>query len=747
MKRFLLFLNLAIAFGTQGYAQASRAAALYQQAVEARQQEGTYEGLQCADEYLHQQGVSSDLLNNTTSCPETTSGYGTAGWSPSSSPATKNADPKCTVPFDSRPGNGGKWRIPVRNVIFECPTWKGTNYLGGNGFAKLQDADLDATFASVNQYFANSNIELVEVERTRQVNCDMYDFYWAQWGPNEPTTDGNDGVRDEKQLPPYDKDNVINIYWSGGFGGIHDCCTGVYAYLDKPPSERDYAVFRYVGAVNPSLAHHELSHYFGVYHTFWNIAQQANEKSGRPDGNPNNSDCLTKGDGICDTWPDPNFEFKCPKNCRAGGGDTYCYQTNGCTFDMEAYRCVNGSNLAINPTEGTQIDEYTSTILTQNFTNYNHHECRTTFTPCQYYKLQAVAKGCRNNLCVSDPSAYFTSASQYTKEINQGDPIPTFTAGKKYTAFGVSYEVDKFDWYLNPNDSKAQAVVKSAATFNPAPYINGAGTYTFYLAEINTLNDTPCKIPVKLTIRQGNCNNCATCSDGVKNGDETGIDCGGISCVPCQVEPNCQDGIQNGGETGVDCGGASCPACPVSNCDIPSELMTTGITTTRATLSWQAVEGATAYSVQVRPQGTSDWTTRNSRTTNFAASGLKARTSYEWRVATKCGSNLSDWSAIETFTTNGGNANFTANIPANIFEDGLAAQAFPSPTSDLITIQANKAIHAIVLVDLMGRDIQQVTLQSTVQQLDIPVQHLPTGHYFIHILADSERTTVRFVKN
>ena len=52
---------------------------------------------------------------------------------------------------------------------------------------------------------------------------------------------------------------------------------------------------------------------------------------------------------------------------------------------------------------------------------------------------------------------------------------------------------------------------------------------------------------------------CPTCEDGIQNGDETGIDCGGSCPTAC---PTCEDGIQNGDETGIDCGG-SCPtACP-----------------------------------------------------------------------------------------------------------------------------------------------------------------------------------------
>eukprot|EP00755_Sulcionema_specki_P007195 Sspe_Gene.37565::Locus_18130_Transcript_1_1_Confidence_1.000_Length_1867::g.37565::m.37565 len=46
------------------------------------------------------------------------------------------------------------------------------------------------------------------------------------------------------------------------------------------------------------------------------------------------------------------------------------------------------------------------------------------------------------------------------------------------------------------------------------------------------------------------------CSNGIQDGNETGIDCGG-SCPPCG---NCTNGIQDGNETGIDCGG-NCTPC------------------------------------------------------------------------------------------------------------------------------------------------------------------------------------------
>jgi plastocyanin len=74
-----------------------------------------------------------------------------------------------------------------------------------------------------------------------------------------------------------------------------------------------------------------------------------------------------------------------------------------------------------------------------------------------------------------------------------------------------------------------------------------------------------------------------SCSDNVKNGNETGKDCGGGMCLPCAnglgcmknadcssmfcnamqlcAAPNCMDGAKNGMETDVDCGGPTCAKC------------------------------------------------------------------------------------------------------------------------------------------------------------------------------------------
>jgi hypothetical protein len=89
-------------------------------------------------------------------------------------------------------------------------------------------------------------------------------------------------------------------------------------------------------------------------------------------------------------------------------------------------------------------------------------------------------------------------------------------------------------------------------------------------------SDCPGSMPVPLA---------PTCDDGERNGNETGLDCGGSCPIGCAVgadcsrdadcaaglscltgtsqcaEPSCEDGIANGTELAEDCGGG-CPGCP-----------------------------------------------------------------------------------------------------------------------------------------------------------------------------------------
>jgi hypothetical protein len=88
------------------------------------------------------------------------------------------------------------------------------------------------------------------------------------------------------------------------------------------------------------------------------------------------------------------------------------------------------------------------------------------------------------------------------------------------------------------------------------------------------------------------------CHDGIKDGGETDVDCGGGVCPGCAVGKmcmqtsdcasgegcdvgthtcdanECNDGVQDGNETDTDCGGGTCPACPVGDtCSVAADCV------------------------------------------------------------------------------------------------------------------------------------------------------------------------------
>jgi hypothetical protein len=98
-----------------------------------------------------------------------------------------------------------------------------------------------------------------------------------------------------------------------------------------------------------------------------------------------------------------------------------------------------------------------------------------------------------------------------------------------------------------------------------------------------------------------------SCADCVKDGAETDVDCGGDACPPCALgraclvdtdcttgscqggtcamskpgcqpvdpsNPSCADCVKNGAETGVDCGGDACPPCGAGKtCNVSADCM------------------------------------------------------------------------------------------------------------------------------------------------------------------------------
>jgi hypothetical protein len=449
----------------------------FERAIQQSVLDGTYQEPGCGNS-------SRDFphFNDGRAC-NSNNGYGTNGWQPASNNGGANAFDviNCTVPATPVPACGF-YRIPLALVVFENSAHVGTNYLNGAGFAALTDVDINAALTQLNILYANAKIEFYEaVPRRRVTNADMYDFYTPFLGGPDPAVAPNNGIDDDPETAAFDVPGIINLYFVGGLNGDHDA-SGITGYAPYPPS-RNYSIMAY-RALFGSTLFHELGHYLGLHHTHNNQFLNNDNPQFPPEDAMNNSDCLTKGDKICDTWPDPNFSD--------------CNQVSCVYKTTPTPPC---GVLTITPASGTNYGSGVSTILQRNIMSYNSFgSCRQDFSPCQYKKLQDVLLNCRNNLCDTAVSRHFNStalnnAQSPYKEICVGAAIPTFTAKSPC-----------YNWYLVP--TAGAPVATGTASFTPTAAqlnVNTSGTTLFYIEEVNAYN-TACRQIVRVVVspRPGN---------------------------------------------------------------------------------------------------------------------------------------------------------------------------------------------------------------------------------------------------
>jgi hypothetical protein len=102
-----------------------------------------------------------------------------------------------------------------------------------------------------------------------------------------------------------------------------------------------------------------------------------------------------------------------------------------------------------------------------------------------------------------------------------------------------------------------------------------------------------------------------------------------------------------------------------ASCNAPGGLASSAVTTSSATVSWNAVSGALSYAVDYKTNASGTWINAASATTSTSVnlSGLSSSTLYDWRVRTNCSSTNSAYSTAQftTATTGGCGTAFEPN--------------------------------------------------------------------------------------
>lgn len=111
------------------------------------------------------------------------------------------------------------------------------------------------------------------------------------------------------------------------------------------------------------------------------------------------------------------------------------------------------------------------------------------------------------------------------------------------------------------------------------------------------------------------------------------------------------------------------------SCDVPTNILATGITSSNATLNWTGNLCAYKYRIQYRKQGINSWTYATTLAPNVSKilTSLTANSIYEYQIRSECDSAAtiySAYSAIQTFTTLCSCSKPTNIIVSNVTQTG-----------------------------------------------------------------------------
>ena len=110
----------------------------------------------------------------------------------------------------------------------------------------------------------------------------------------------------------------------------------------------------------------------------------------------------------------------------------------------------------------------------------------------------------------------------------------------------------------------------------------------------------------------------------------------------------------------------------VCNATIPAGLVASNVATTTATITWNAVPGA-SYDLRFREVGTSTWITESVTGISSSLSGLTALTQYEAQVRSTCsGGVTSAYSGLVNFTTIDVQLNYCDSASTNVNDEYIS---------------------------------------------------------------------------
>lgn len=366
----------------------------------------------------------------------------------------------------------------------------------------------------------------------------------------------------------------------------------------------------------------------------------------------------TDGDGICDV----NDQCEGSDDALDGDNDGIPDDCDTCDDNTVGSICDDGSPCTYNDTVQSDC---TCVGTPHYFANENIHNSSFETGDFSDWSRQInwmdnptnISIETTNVYCAGNNAVVYNGGADYEQlytdltnlEIGTGYTLYFYIAGGTADCYiGPLYDVFNANFFIVAGDGSTNYIQQSLsfiATENTMRlWLDLYPSNTIYLDAFSFEN-----------------NSCATCTDGILNGDETSVDCGGSSCAPCVIgctdptahnyDPSaeedfcacetCDDGVLNGDEAAIDCGGTNCLPCIHT---IKAELLLEGAYLGGGLMHTTLLDNALlptaqpfnrspwfyagAESVNVFPANVTDWILLEMRDVNAPNVALESRAAF-----------------------------------------------------------------------------------------------------------------------
>lgn len=188
----------------------------------------------------------------------------------------------------------------------------------------------------------------------------------------------------------------------------------------------------------------------------------------------------------------------------------------------------------------------------------------------------------------------------------------------------------------------------------------------------------------------------------------------------------------------------------LSSCQTPSGMMTTNITSNKATLAWATPMNSIGwYDTRYRIVGSGVWIngTSSGVSVTKGITGLTANANYEWQIRARCNpvpsSDVSPWSMSSYFSTS---ASLKSNETLGLEQEyNNQITLYPNPVQSMLNIEITAKASQRTLIkvyNITGRLVKQVQTQSEsgVSLVTMDMSDIANGLYSIQVWANDQLT-------